>query len=132
MPTSQGDNRPASAPKSHSERAAGSTIQCLHCNAEIELNESLVAPLIKSREQEFERLQNAIEEREASLQRRRDGLEAEVTSRLCAERGKVAEEEQRKARLAMGTELELKNRELEELADLLKSRDAKLAQAQHA
>ena len=55
-----------------------------------------------------------------------------MTSRLRAERVKVAEEEQRKARLAMGTELELKHRELEELGALLKSRDVKLAEALQA
>ena len=44
----------------------------------------------------------------------------------------MADEEQRKARLALGTELASKQRELEELGDLLKMRDAKLAQAQQA
>ena len=114
------------------QHVAEPTIQCPHCQEEIKLTESLAAPLLRSREQEFKRLQSALEEREASLQRQRDSLEQEVTSRLCAERGKVAEQEQRKARLAMGTELELKHRELEELAALLKSRDAKLAEAQQA
>jgi hypothetical protein len=118
--------------ESGSQRVAEPTIQCPQCQAEIKLTESLAAPLLRGREQEFKRLQSALEEREASIQRQRDGLEQEMTRRLCAERGKVAEEEQRKARLAIGTELELKHRELEELGTLLKSRDAKLAEAQQA
>ena len=52
--------------------------------------------------------------------------------RSALERKKVADEEQRKARVALGGELELKQRELEELGALLKSRDAKLAEAQQA
>ena len=59
-------------------------------------------------------------------------IEHLVTTRLAAERKKLADEEQRKARLAFGTELELKQRELEELGALLESRDAKLAEAQQA
>jgi hypothetical protein len=118
--------------ESRSQHVAEPTIQCPHCQTEIKLTESLAAPLLRSREQEFKRLQSALEEREVSLQRQRDSFEQDVTSRLCTERGKVAEEEQRKARLAMGTELELKHRELEELAALLKTRDAKLTEAQQA
>ena len=115
-----------------SQGVAEPTIQCPQCQAEIKLTESLAAPLLRSREQDFKRLQSALEEREASIQRQRDGLEQEVTRRLCSERDKVAEEEQRKARLAIGIELESKHRELEELGALLKSRDAKLADAQQA
>jgi hypothetical protein len=44
----------------------------------------------------------------------------------------VADEEHRKARLALGSELELKHRELAELGELLQSRDSKLAEAQQA
>ena len=120
------------APELSPRRVAEPTIHCPQCQAEIKLTESLAAPLLRSREQEFKRLQGALEERETALQRQRDGLEQEVTSRLRTERVKVAEEEQRKARLAMGTELELKHRELDELGALLKSRDAKLAEALQA
>ena len=119
-------------PESSPQRVAEPTIHCPQCQAEIKLTESLAAPLLRSREQEFKRLRSALEEGECALQRQRDGLEQEVTSRLRAERVKVAEEEQRKARLAMGTELELKHRELEELGALLKSRDVKLAEALQA
>ena len=119
-------------PESHGERAAEPIIQCPHCHAEIKLTESLAAPLLRSKEQGFKRLEGELREREASLQRQRDRIEEEVSGRLATERGKVADEAQRKARLAMGSELESKQRELEELGALLESRDAKLAEAQQA
>ena len=119
-------------PESRGERAAEPIIQCPHCQAKIKLTESLAAPLLRSKEQEFKRLEGELREREASLQRQRDRIEEEVSGRLAAERSKVADEAQRKARLAMGGEIESKQRELEELGALLKSRDAKLAEAQQA
>jgi hypothetical protein len=108
------------------------TIQCPHCQAEIKLTESLAAPLLRSKELEFKRLESELREREATLQRQRDQVEQDVADRLAAERKKLAEDEQRKARLALGSELESRQREVAELAELLKSRDAKLAEAQRA
>jgi hypothetical protein len=118
--------------ESRTERATDPVIHCPKCQAEIKLTESLAAPLLKSRELEFKRLEGELRERESSLEQQRDRLEEEVTNRLDGERKKVADDEQRKARLAMGGELELKQRELEELGVALKSRDAKLAEAQKA
>jgi hypothetical protein len=115
-----------------SGQGADPVIHCPKCQAEIRLTESLAEPLLKSREQEFKRLEGALRERESALQQQSDRLEQEVTHRLAGERKKLAEEEQRKARLAMGGELELKQRELEELGAVLQSRDAKLAEAQQA
>ncbi|HEU4625078.1 MAG TPA: DUF2130 domain-containing protein [Steroidobacteraceae bacterium] len=108
------------------------TIHCPHCQAEIKLTESLAAPLLEAKELEFKRMESELREREASLARQRHALEQEVAGRLAAERKKVAEEEQRKARLALGIELETKQRELADLSELLKSREAKLAEAQQA
>jgi hypothetical protein len=122
----------ATALESHKQRGAEPIIHCPHCQAEIKLTESLAAPFLKGKEQEFKRLEGELRQKEASLQKQRDGLEQEVSSRLAAERRKVADEEQRKARLAIGSELELKQRELDELGVLLKSRDAKLAESQQA
>jgi hypothetical protein len=114
------------------ERTADPIIHCPHCQAEIKLTESLAEPLLKSKEQEFKRLEAELREREASVRRQRDRIEQELANRLTTERKKVADEEHRKARLAMGDELESKQRELEELGVVLKSRDAKLAEAQQA
>jgi len=107
-------------------------ISCPECQADIRLTESLAAPLLRSRELEFKRLEAELREREASLTRQRDLIEQDVAARLAAERKKLADEEQRKARRALGTELESKQRELQELGELLKSRDVKLAEAQQA
>jgi hypothetical protein len=113
-------------------RAHEPIISCPECQAEIKLTESLAAPLLRTRELEFKRLEAELREREASLARKRDLIEQDVAARLAAERRKVADEEQRKARLALGNELESKQRELQDLNALLRSRDAKLAQAQQA
>jgi hypothetical protein len=113
-------------------RAPEPVINCPHCQAEIKLTESLAAPLLRTKELEFKRMEGELREREASLARQRDVLEQDVATRLAAERKKVADEEQRKARLALGFELESKQRELQDLNALLKSRDAKLAEAQQA
>jgi hypothetical protein len=108
------------------------TINCPRCQTEIRLTESLAAPLLKSKEQEFKRLEGELREREVALQRQREGIEQSVADRLASERKRVAEDEQRKARQALGGELEQKQRELQELSEVLKARDAKLAEAQQA
>jgi hypothetical protein len=114
------------------ERVFEPIIHCPECEAEIKLTESLAAPLLKSREAEFKRQEAELREREAVLRRERDSLERDVIERTAAERKKVAEEEKQKARLALGIELETKQRELKELNEILRSRDEKLAEAQRA
>ena len=69
-------------------------------------------------------------EREAAVRRDRDSLERQVAEQVATERKKLEEEAQRKARLALGTELEASKRELADANELLKLRDEKLAQAQ--
>lgn len=113
-------------------RAADPIIHCPHCQSEIKLTESLAAPLLKSKELEFRRMENELREGQALLARQRDVFEQNVATRVAAERKKVAEEEARKARLALGSELETKQRELVELGEVIKLRDAKLAEAQRA
>jgi hypothetical protein len=49
-----------------------------------------------------------------------------------SERASIAAEESKKARLLIGTDLEAKIKELEDLQEILKQRDAKLAEAQKA
>ena len=100
-------------------------IQCPHCQGDIKLTESLAAPFIRAREAEFKRQEAGLREREAAL-------DAQIAERVATERKKVEEEAQRKARLALGTELESSKRELVEANELLKLRDQKLAEAQRA
>jgi len=132
MNVAQISGKPASSLESDGQRGAEPTIHCPHCQAEIKLTESLAAPLLRSREQEFKRLEGELRQKEASLQRQREGIEQEISSRLASERKNVADEELRKARLVVGGELESKQRELDELGALLKSRDAKLAESLQA
>ncbi len=102
---------------------ADPVINCPHCQHEIKLTESLAAPLLKARELEFK-------QREAALRDREAAFENALTERLTIERKKLADEEHKKARLALGNELETKQRELNELNEVLKEREAKLATAQ--
>lgn len=94
------------------------TIQCPHCQGDIKLTESLAAPFIKAREAEFRQKEAA--------------LEAQVAERVATERKKAEEDAHRKARLALGSELEANKRELAEANDLLRLRNEKLAEAQRA
>jgi hypothetical protein len=107
-------------------------IQCPHCQGEIKLTESLAAPFIRAREAEFTRKDAALREREAAVRRDRESLERQVAEQVATERKKLEEEAHRKARLALGTELEASKRELADTNELLKLRDEKLAEAQRA
>lgn len=119
------------------------TIICPKCKSEIRLTESLAAPLIEATRQEYEvRLtkkdtdiasrEKALNEREVEVSKARDSIDSQVTEKLNAERARIVAEEARKAKLALGSDLEQKSREVLELQEVLKSRDAKLAEAQKA
>jgi hypothetical protein len=123
------------------------TIVCPKCNNEIRLTESLAAPLIAATRQQFER---QLSDKDADIARREQGVrekerevlesrraldrqvETQVEAQLKLERARVVAEESRKAKLANSAEMEAKVRELTELQEVLKSREEKLAQAQHA
>src|ERR1700692_3141407 len=123
------------------------TIVCPKCNNEIRLTESLAAPLIAATRQQFER---QLSEKDADIARREQGVrererqvlegrraldsqvETQVEAQLKLERARVVAEESRKAKLASSAEVEAKGRELDELQQGLKTREEKLAQAQHA
>src|SRR5689334_13131425 len=95
-------------------RAHEPTISCPNCQADIKLTESLAAPLLRSRELEFKRMEAELHEREAAVARQRDLVEQDVATRLATERKKLAEDEQRKARLALANELESRQREVKD------------------
>ncbi|HZD41557.1 MAG TPA: DUF2130 domain-containing protein, partial [Terriglobales bacterium] len=116
-------------------------VVCPRCKTEIKLTESLAAPLLESVRREYEqrltqkdadvaRREKMLHEREAMLQKAKDNLDDQVASKLQQERAKIAADEAKKARLAMGDDLEQKARELADLQEVLKQRDAKLAEAQ--
>jgi hypothetical protein len=119
------------------------TITCPQCKTEIKLTESLAAPLLEATKREFEQRlaqkeadaatrEAALREREAALAKAKETLEEQVAVTLKLERGKIVEEEARKARLALSNDLEQKSKELIEIQDILRKKDEKLAEAQQA
>lgn len=123
------------------------TIICPSCKAEIRLTESLAAPLIAATKQQFEqrlsqkdaeiaKREEAVRDKEKQVSDARRAIDAQVADQVAeqlkAERVRVIAEESKKAKLASAADLETKARELAELQDVLKVRDAKLAEAQKA
>jgi hypothetical protein len=119
------------------------TITCPHCKSEIKLTESLAAPLLESTrlqyEQQIAKKEDAVAKREAAIRaeqvaiaKARETLDEQVAERLKSERGKIAAEETKKARLLLAGDLDQKIQELTELQEVLKQRDEKLAEAQKA
>lgn len=119
------------------------TITCPKCQSEIRLTDSLAAPLLKETAAKYEKqlaLQHAefakretkVRDQELALQQAREGIDKQVHERVAIERRKVAEEERRNAKLAIGNELEQKQKELGDLQEVLKLREVKLGEAQKA
>ncbi len=94
------------------------TITCPSCKTEIRLTESLAAPLIEATRRQFA----------AQLARK----DAEVATRLREERVTIAAEEVAKARLLVQTDIDQGAAKLKDLEEVLKQRNAKLAEAQKA
>jgi hypothetical protein len=116
------------------------TIVCPQCKTEIKLTESLAAPLLESVRRDYEqritqkdadiaKRELLLQERAAVLQRERSSLDQQVALKLQQERVRISAEEAQKAKLALGGDLEQKSKEIEELHDILKQRDSKLAEA---
>lgn len=82
-------------------------IACPNCKTEIKLTESLAAPLVEATRREYEQ-------------------------KLKRELARSCEEEARKAKALLATELDGRVREIASLQQILKHRDEKLAQAQRA
>jgi hypothetical protein len=119
------------------------TITCPGCKAEIKLTESLAAPLLEAIKRDYEhRLQKkdadiakheaALKERESILAKEKATLDEQVAERLRQARIGIATEEARKAKLALGQDLEDKSRAITELQQILEQREVKLAEAQKA
>jgi hypothetical protein len=119
------------------------TISCPNCRTEIKLTESLAAPLIADarkhyeeelaqKEAEVANREAAIREQQAEIAKAKESISAEVAAKLDEERKCIAAEEAQKARRVVATDLEQNVKELAELNEVLKQRDAKLAEAQAA
>lgn len=117
------------------------TIQCPNCRHELKLTESLAAPLIHATRQEFETRLAAkdqdVAQREAALRAEQEAvikakaaIADQVAAQLKAEREKVVAEEARKARVALGADLDQKAKEIADLQLVVAERNSKLEEAQ--
>jgi hypothetical protein len=118
-------------------------IVCPNCRSEIKLTESLAAPLIAETRRQFEhqlaakeldfgRREAQLKQAQGELVRAREAIDDQVAIRLETERAAIAEAEGRKARLALGTELDNRDRQLAELQQIVAQNQEKLAEAQSA
>jgi len=119
------------------------TVVCPQCKTEIKLTESLAAPLLESIRRDYEqrltqkdtevaKREKLLHEREAGLERAKETFDEQVNQKLQQERARIAAEEQKKAKLTLGNDLEQRVKEVTELQEVLRQRDAKLAEAQKA
>lgn len=119
------------------------TIICPNCKTGFELTESLAAPLLAATKQEFEKRlaqkdtdigkrESILREREAALAKAKEAIDDQVAEKMRQERTKIAAEEVKKARQVAADDLEQKTNIINELNDVLKQRDEKLAEAQKA
>jgi len=112
------------------------TITCPNCQTTIRLTESLAAPLIESTRRDYEQRlaskNSEIATREASVRQREASVDEQVAERLRQDRARIVAEEGKKARLALGADLEQKTRENVELLGVIAQRDRKLGEAQQA
>lgn len=118
-------------------------IHCPACRTEIKLTESLAAPLIEQTRRQFERAlaakdaevakrEAALKSKEGELAAAKASIDEQVATKVKAERAAIAAEEAKKARLLAASDLEQKTKELGDLQEVLKEREAKLADAQKA
>jgi hypothetical protein len=123
------------------------TIICPNCKTEIKLTESLAAPLIESTRKQYQQQlaqkdidiaqrEQAMRDREKLLADAKAKLDEQVASQveeqLKKDRARITAEEARKAKQASAADLEQSARDLADLQEVLKSREAKLAEAQKA
>src|ERR1700730_15253225 len=119
------------------------TLTCPTCRTEIKLTESLAAPLIEDtrrryedqlarKEAEVAGREAAIREQQAQIAAARDSIDAQVAAKVDEERSRIAAAEAQKAKRLVAIDLDHKVKEIAELNQVLKQRDAKLAEAQQA
>ena len=74
----------------------------------------------------------ALREREEALSKAQHTIDEQVGEKLRSERAKIASDEAKKAKLALQNDLDQKSKEVADLQDVIKQREAKLAEAQQA
>jgi hypothetical protein len=119
------------------------TLTCPTCRTQIKLTESLAAPLIEAsrkryedqlarKEAEVAGREAAIRDQQAQIAAARDSIDAQVAAKLDEERGRIAAAEAQKAKRIVAIDLDQKAKEIADLNEVMKQRDAKLAEAQQA
>jgi hypothetical protein len=110
------------------------TIVCPSCKTEIKLTESLAAPLVESTRLQYEQ---QIAQKDADIRKREAAMKEQQAALAKAqesidERSAIVAEEAKKAKLAVSTDFDQKARELADLQEVIKQKDAKLTEAQKA
>ena len=118
-------------------------IICPSCKTEIKLTESLAAPLIASTRLEFEKRlaqkdadvakrETSLREREEAISKAQQTIDDQVAEKLKLERGRIATEEAKKAKLVLQTDIDQKTQALVDLQEVINLQNTKLAEAQKA
>jgi len=117
------------------------TVFCPQCKSEIKLTESLAAPLLESvrrdyeqrlaqKDNEISKREKLLNQRAESIEKAKQNLDHEIEQKLRSERARIVSEEAQKAKLAIGSDLEQKAKEINDLQLLLQEQDKKLGEAQ--
>jgi hypothetical protein len=107
-------------------------LKCKQCGAELELTDSLAAPLLEDAKREFERKlaqkneeitrqKKEMEDRRKALEGAEEALDETIAQRVAAQITKVSAAEAKKAREAVQNEMKTKDEELEILKKSLAS-----------
>jgi hypothetical protein len=134
-----GDSRPDSETRTMTEP----TLTCPTCRTEIKLTESLAAPLIEGTRRRYEDQltrkeavvacrEAAIREQQAQIAAAKDSIDTQVAARIDEERSRIAATEAQKAKRLVAIDFDHKVKQIAELNEVLRQRDAKLAEAQQA
>jgi len=117
------------------------TVFCPQCKSEIKLTESLAAPLLESvrrdyeqrlaqKDNEISKREKLLNQRAESIEKAKQNLDHEIEQKLRSERARIVSEEAQKAKLAIGSDLEQKAKEINDLQKILQEQDKKLGEAQ--
>ncbi|MBL0691117.1 MAG: DUF2130 domain-containing protein [SAR324 cluster bacterium] len=116
-------------------------IICPNCSTKIKLTESLSEPIVKdirkeykdkfaSKEAYFLKKGADLKQQEKNLEVAQNNINDEVYAQLKKERITIAQEEAKKAKEVMASDLDNKSKELSHLRNVIATRDEKIAEAQ--
>jgi len=125
------------------KRTSEPHVICPRCSHQIPLTESLAAPLLEAereihrreldaKEGDYRQRMDDVCRKEEELAQARAAIADEIAQRLQEKTDQIRIEEQKKAKEAAATELQLSRTQLAEMQDTLSRYDAKLAEAQQA